>query len=60
MNGPDAVNQLHAAISPQQTLAVFVGTRYQAKSGVYCQGFAQTQMDKAYSDTRANLQSTNG
>jgi len=60
VNGPSAVNQLHAAISPQQTLAVFVGTRYQAKSGVYCQGFAQTQMDKAYSDTRANLQSTKG
>ena len=60
VNGPSAVNQLHAAISPQQTLAVFVGTRYQAKSGVYCQGFAQTQMDKAYSDTRANLQATKG
>jgi hypothetical protein len=60
VNGPDAVNRLHAAISPQQTLVVFDGNRYQAKSGVYCQGFAQTQMDKAYSDTRANLQATNG
>jgi hypothetical protein len=60
VNGPDAVNRLHAAISPQQTLVVFDGNQYQAKSGVYCQGFAQTQMDKAYSDTRANLQATNG
>jgi hypothetical protein len=60
VNGPDAVNRLHAAISPQQTLVVFDGNQYQAKSGVYCQGFAQTQMGKAYSDTRANLQATNG
>jgi hypothetical protein len=60
VNGPDALNRLRAAVGPRQTLVVFDGTQYAARSDVYCQGFAQTQIAKAYSDTRANLQTTNG
>jgi LPXTG-motif cell wall-anchored protein len=54
-NGDQIMSDLRQGLGGKNTIAVFVGPLFQAKSAVYCQGVAQNALTNAYNANSAQV-----